>query len=50
MSFAMYGNKQNITNLACDKLLMKIMQNLFIHRFIHFTHEYHGLKTSLTNR
>jgi hypothetical protein len=39
-----------ITNLACDKLIMKIIRSLFIHRFVHFTHEYHALKTHLTHR
>jgi hypothetical protein len=36
-----------ITNLTCDELIMKIMQNLFIHRLVHFTHKYHVLKTRL---
>jgi hypothetical protein len=39
-----------ITNLACDKIIMKIMQNSFIHKFIHFTHEYHVLKIHLTQK
>jgi hypothetical protein len=38
-----------ITNLACDQLIMKIVQNSFIHRFVHFTHKYHVLKTHLTH-
>jgi hypothetical protein len=25
------------------------MQILFIHKFVHFTHEYHALKTCLTH-
>jgi uncharacterized SAM-binding protein YcdF (DUF218 family) len=29
---------------------MKIVQSLFIHRFIHFTHEYHMFKTCLTHK
>ncbi len=37
-----------ITNLTCDNLIIKIVQILFIHRFIHFTHKYHVLKTHLT--
>jgi hypothetical protein len=28
---------------------MKIMQNLFIHTFVCFTHEYHALKTCMTH-
>jgi hypothetical protein len=39
-----------ITNLTCEELIMKIVQNLFIHRFVHFTHKYHELKTHLTHR
>jgi hypothetical protein len=39
--------QKHITNLACDELMMKIMQYSFIHRFVHFTHEYHALKTCL---
>ncbi len=38
-----------ITNLTCDELIMKIMQSSFIHRFVHFTHEYHALKTCSTH-
>ncbi len=40
----------SITNLAYDELIMKIVQSLFIHRFVHFTHKYHVLKTCLTYR
>ncbi len=36
-------------NLACDKLLIKVMRNSFIHRFIHLTHDYRALKTHLTH-
>jgi len=39
-----------ITNLTCDKLITKIVQSLFIHRFVHFTNEYYALKTHLTHR
>jgi hypothetical protein len=39
-----------ITNLACDETIMKIMQNSFIHRFVHFTHEYHESKIRLTHK
>jgi len=28
---------------------MKIVQTSFIHKFIHFAHEYHALKTHLTH-
>jgi hypothetical protein len=38
-----------IKNLACDELIMKFVQILFIHRFIYFTNEYHALKTHLTH-
>jgi hypothetical protein len=38
-----------ITNLACNKLMMKIVQSSFIHRFVHFIYEYHALKTCLTH-
>jgi hypothetical protein len=38
-----------ITNLTYDKLIMKIMRSSFIHKFIHFKHEYHALKTHLTH-
>jgi hypothetical protein len=38
-----------IKNLPCNKLIMKIMRSLFIHGFVHFTHEYHALKTHLTH-
>jgi hypothetical protein len=37
-----------ITNLTCDGSIMKIMRSSFIHSFVHFTHEYHALKTHLT--
>ncbi len=37
------------TNLACDELIMKIMQSSFIHGFVHFTHKYHALKTHSTH-
>jgi hypothetical protein len=40
----------NHKNLTYDKLVMKIMQSLFIRRCVHFTHEYHALKTHLTHR
>ncbi len=36
-----------ITNLACDRLIMKIMWSSFIHRFVYSTHKYHALKTHL---
>jgi len=32
--------------LACDKLIMKIMQSSFIHRFIHFSHEWTELRNT----
>jgi len=38
-----------ITNLTCDKLIMKIMWSSFIHRFLHFTHEYHVLNDTQIN-
>jgi hypothetical protein len=38
-----------ITNLTCNKLIMKILWSSFIHMFIHFTHEYYALKTHLTH-
>jgi hypothetical protein len=38
-----------ITNLAYDELIMKIVQTLSIHMFVHFAHEYHALKTCLTH-
>jgi hypothetical protein len=38
-----------IVNLTCNKLIMKIVQSSFIHRFVHFTHKYHALKTCLTH-
>jgi hypothetical protein len=38
------------TNLTFNELIMKIMQSSFIHCFIHFTHEYHALKTCLTHK
>jgi hypothetical protein len=37
------------TNLTCGELIMKIMWSLFIHKFTHFTYEYHVLKTCLTH-
>jgi hypothetical protein len=37
-----------ITNLTCDKLIMKIMQSSYIHRFVHFMHEYYVLNIRLT--
>jgi hypothetical protein len=30
----------NITNLACNELITKIVWSSFIHRFVHFTHKY----------
>jgi hypothetical protein len=39
-----------ITNLACDELIMKFMQSLLIHRFVHFTHEYHAFQTCLAHK
>jgi hypothetical protein len=39
-----------IKKLACDELIMKIMQNVFIRKFVHFTHKYHELKTHLTQK
>jgi hypothetical protein len=39
-----------IINLTCDKLLMKFVWSLFIHRFIHFTHKYHVLKRCSTHK
>jgi hypothetical protein len=39
-----------ITNLTCNELKLKIVQSSFIYRFIQLTHEYHALKTCLTNR
>jgi len=41
--------KKYITNLACEKLIMKIVQNSFVHMFVWFTHEYHAFKTCLTH-
>jgi hypothetical protein len=38
------------TNLTCNELIMKIVQSSFIHRFVHFTHEYHALKTQSTHK
>jgi len=38
-----------IINLACDELLMKFVQNLFIHMFVQFMHKYHVLKRRLTH-
>ncbi len=43
-------NVTHITNLAWDELIMIIMQNLFIHKFIHLKHKYHVLKTHLTHK
>jgi len=34
-----------ITNLACDELILKIVQNSFIYRFVQLTYGYHALKT-----
>jgi len=40
-----------IKNLICNKLIMKIMRSSFIHRsFVHFTHQYHALRTCLTHK
>jgi hypothetical protein len=33
-----------ITNLTCDKLIMKIVWSLFIQRLVQFKHEHHALK------
>jgi hypothetical protein len=44
-----FGDCSIITNLTCDKLIMKIVQSSFIHIFVHFAHEYHVLKTQLTH-
>ncbi len=44
------GFNPYITNLACDVLIMKIMRSSFIHKFVHFTHECHALKTHLTHQ
>jgi hypothetical protein len=38
-----------ITNLTCEKLIMEIVQNSFVHMFVCFTHEYHALKTRMTH-
>jgi hypothetical protein len=38
-----------ITNLACDGIIIKIVQSSFIHRFVHFMHKYHVLKIRLTH-
>jgi hypothetical protein len=38
-----------ITNLTCAKIKMKIVWSSFIHRFVHFMHEYHALKICLTH-
>jgi hypothetical protein len=40
----------HITNLTFNKLIMKIMGSLFIHRFIHFVDEYHASKTHLIHK
>ncbi len=39
-----------ITNLTCNKLIMKIVRSSFIYRFVHFTHEYYASKTCLTHK
>jgi hypothetical protein len=31
------------TNLACDKLIIKIVQSSFIHKFVHFTNNYRAV-------
>jgi hypothetical protein len=49
MYFCLNKFKAYITNLACNELIMKIMQSSSIHKFIHLTHEYHALKTHLTH-
>jgi hypothetical protein len=38
-----------LTNLTCDKLIMNVVWSSFIHRFVHFTHKYHALKTHSTH-
>jgi len=48
-SLGTWNDKIYITNLTCDKLKMKIVWSSFIHRFAHFTHEFHVLKTCLTH-
>jgi hypothetical protein len=37
------------TNLTCAKIIIKTMGSSFIHKFVHFTQEYHALKTHLTH-
>jgi hypothetical protein len=37
-----------IINLTFKKFIVKIVRSLFIHMFIHYTYEYHVLKTCLT--
>ncbi len=50
-----HGNKEKIiwmaitTNLTCAKIIIKTMGSSFIHKFVHFTQEYHALKTHLTH-
>jgi hypothetical protein len=39
-----------ITNLTHDEFIMKIVQILFIHGFVHLRHKYHALKIGLTHR
>jgi hypothetical protein len=39
-----------IKKLACDELIMKIMKNLLICGFVHFTHKYHELKRHSTQK
>jgi hypothetical protein len=39
----------NPHKFSCNKLIMKIVQISFIHKFRHFTHEFHALKTHLTH-
>jgi hypothetical protein len=35
---------QDITNLTCDELIMKIVWSLCIHKFVYFSHKYYVLK------
>jgi hypothetical protein len=39
----------HIKNLICDEFIMKIVRSSFFHRFVHFAHKYHTIKTCLTH-
>jgi hypothetical protein len=44
-----YEEKMIITNLTLNYLVMKIVQSLFIHKFLCFTHKSYALKTHLAH-